>query len=284
VVIGRQAERSESTKARILVVARDLFVRRGYAAVPAEDLVREAGLTRGALYHHFGGKEGLFAALYEQVQREVTDRIDAAADGAADAWSALRIGCHTFLESCLDPVVQQVVLLDAPVVLGWEAWREVDARYGLGSLKEGLHHARESGAIAGQPLDAAGLPDVALFEETAETNTGKTPAAHASAPKFGRNSKIFPVADQTCPPGLDNTEKGPVGFAQENSNCYSIHTFTFGISSSGGSNYGSPLLFKELDGWQLHTKRTRVWRRKKKRPRPKRKRAGPTPFWTVIPI
>jgi AcrR family transcriptional regulator len=154
VVIGRQAERSESTKARMLVVARDLFVRRGYAAVPAEDLVREAGLTRGALYHHFGGKEGLFAALYEQVQREVTDRIDAAADGAADAWSALRIGCHTFLESCLDPVVQQVVLLDAPVVLGWEAWREVDARYGLGSLKEGLHHARESGAIAGQPLDA----------------------------------------------------------------------------------------------------------------------------------
>ena len=152
--MGRQAERTEATRARLIEVARRLFTERGYQAVPAEELVREAGLTRGALYHHFGGKDGLFAALYEQVQREVTARIEQAADAAPDAWSALRAGCHAFLECCVDPEVQRIVLLDAPVVLSWEAWREVDARYGLGSLKQGLREAQAAGAIAGDDLDA----------------------------------------------------------------------------------------------------------------------------------
>lgn len=150
----RQAERTEATRALLLRVARRMFVERGYAAVPAEDLVREAGLTRGALYHHFGGKDGLFAALYEQVQREVTARIDAAAEARVDAWEALRAGCHAFLECCTDPEVQRIVLLDAPVVLSWEAWREVDVRHGLGSLREGLQMAHESGAVAGDSLEA----------------------------------------------------------------------------------------------------------------------------------
>lgn len=152
--MNRQAQRTESTRARLLQVARRMFAAHGYQAVPAEDLVREAGLTRGALYHHFGGKDGLFAALYEQIQQEVTARIDTAADREPDAWSALRTGCHTFLECCLDAEVQQIMLLDAPVVLSWNQWREVDMRYGLGSLKAGLQAARERGEIADQPLDA----------------------------------------------------------------------------------------------------------------------------------
>jgi AcrR family transcriptional regulator len=153
--MNRQSQRTEATRARLLEVARRMFVDRGYAAVPAEELVREAGLTRGALYHHFGGKDGLFAVLYEQVQREVTERIDAAAEVQPDAWGALRAGCRAFLECCVDPEVQRIVLLDAPVVLSWEAWREVDARYGLGSLREGLRMAREAGALAGGSPEAA---------------------------------------------------------------------------------------------------------------------------------
>ena len=152
--MNRQIQRTEATRARLLEVARRMFVAHGYQGVPAEDLVREAGLTRGALYHHFGGKDGLFAALYEEVQREVTARIDAAADVHTDAWEALVAGCHAFLECCVDPEVQRIVLLDAPVVLSWEAWRAVDARHGLGSLSMGLRMAHEAGAIDGDSLEA----------------------------------------------------------------------------------------------------------------------------------
>lgn len=152
--MNRQEQRTEATRARLLQVARRMFVERGYQAVPAEELVREAGLTRGALYHHFGGKDGLFAALYAQVQGEVTARIDRAADAAPDAWSALRAGCHAFLECCMDPEVQRIVLLDAPVVLSWEAWREVDQGSGLGSLKAGLRQAQEAGLLPGHSAEA----------------------------------------------------------------------------------------------------------------------------------
>ncbi|HET9494872.1 MAG TPA: TetR/AcrR family transcriptional regulator [Chloroflexia bacterium] len=150
----RQAERTEATKARLLEVTRRLFVERGYNEVPAEELVREAGLTRGALYHHFGGKDGLFTALYEQIQREVNDRIDRVADAAPDPWSALVAACHEFLECSVDPEVQRITLLDAPAVLSWDAKRELDARYCLGALKEGLRVAQESGAIRLESLDA----------------------------------------------------------------------------------------------------------------------------------
>lgn len=149
----RQAQRTEMTKAKLLDVARQLFVEHGFAHVPAEELVQQAGLTRGALYHQFGGKEGLFAALHEIIQQEVTARITVAAEQAPDAWSGLRTGCHAFLQACVDPEVQRIMLLDAPVVLSWERWREVDAQYGLGSLKEGLRYAMESGFIAAQPID-----------------------------------------------------------------------------------------------------------------------------------
>jgi AcrR family transcriptional regulator len=150
----RQQQRTERTRALLLEAGRRLFAARGYQAVPAEDLVREAGLTRGALYHHFNGKDGLFAALYEQVQQEVTARIDAAADAQPDAWSALRAGCYAFLDCCTDPVVRRIMLLDAPSVMSWDRWREVDMRYGLGSLKEGLQQAVAEGEMHGDSLDA----------------------------------------------------------------------------------------------------------------------------------
>ena len=162
-----QAERTASTRSKLLQAARTLFVARGFAAVPAEELVREAGLTRGALYHHFGGKEGLFAALYEQMQREITERIEASASAAPDAWSALRAGCRAFLEACADPEVQRIVLLDAPAVLSWEEWRAVDARYGLGSLREGLEAAVAEGAIPAQPIDAIAYPLLGAMNEAA---------------------------------------------------------------------------------------------------------------------
>ncbi len=156
---NRHALRTDATKARLLEAARLLFTDRGFGGVTAEELVQHAGLTRGALYHHFGGKgvlggkEGLFAALYEEVQQEIAAKIRQAAENRADSWSALRAGCHAFLDACVDPTVRRVVLLDAPAVLGWEHWREVDARHGLGLLKEGLREAMEESAIRDRPVD-----------------------------------------------------------------------------------------------------------------------------------
>lgn len=151
---NRQMQRTEATRAKLLAVARELFVRDGFASVPAEEIVREAGLTRGALYHQFGGKEGLFAELYTLVQEEINARIGEAAATERTAWDAVRAGCHAFLRACIDPVVQRIVLLDAPTVLSWERWREVDAQYGFGSLKAGLLAAQQAGDLNLDSVDA----------------------------------------------------------------------------------------------------------------------------------
>jgi AcrR family transcriptional regulator len=152
--VNRQEQRTQATKAKLLAIARKLFVAQGFNHVPAEELVRQAGLTRGALYHHFGGKEQLFIALYEQLQKEIAERIQVAAETAADPWSALQVGCHAFLTACTDPEVRQIVLLDAPSVLSWQQWREVDAQYSLGLLKAGLQAAVENQEIRVKSVDA----------------------------------------------------------------------------------------------------------------------------------
>lgn len=170
---SKHALRTEATKTRLLDSARLLFTERGFGGVTAEELVQHAGLTRGALYHHFGGKGalggkgGLFAALYENVQREIGTRIKEAAEEQRDSWSALRAGCHAFLDACVDPTVRRVVLLEAPAVLGWEQWREVDARYGLGLLKEGLREAMADGAIRDRPVDPVAHSLVGAMNEVA---------------------------------------------------------------------------------------------------------------------
>ncbi len=151
-VKSTQVERSEATRAELIAAARRLFGERGYADVGTEEIVRAAGVTRGALYHHFESKRELLAAVYEQVEGELTQRIATAALGGSDPVEALRAGTGMFLDACLDPEVQRIVLLDAPSVLGWERWREIAADHGLGLVEAALGAAMEAGAIAEQPL------------------------------------------------------------------------------------------------------------------------------------
>ena len=150
--MSRREERSATTRSELLAVARRLFGERGYAGVGTEEIVRTAGVTRGALYHHFESKRELLAAVYEQVERELTERIASAALGGSDPVEALRAGSAMFLDACLVPEVQRIVLLDAPAVLGWERWREIAAEHGLGLVEAALGAAMESGGIAKQPL------------------------------------------------------------------------------------------------------------------------------------
>jgi AcrR family transcriptional regulator len=149
-----QAERSEATRDALIEAARPLFAQHGYAAVGTEQIVQAAGLTRGALYHHFGGKRELFAAVYERVEADLAQRIAAGAlaGGAASPLAAMRAGAEEFLQACTEPEAQRIALLDGPSVLGWDRWREIAAKHGLGLIEATLQAAIDAGAIADQPV------------------------------------------------------------------------------------------------------------------------------------
>lgn len=148
----RKAEQSEATRGALVAAARELFAERGYGAVGTEEIVRAAGVTRGALYHHFGGKRDLFQSVYEEVEAELVQRIATEAMTAADPLEALAAGAHAVLEACEDPAVQRIALMDAPSVLGWEAWREIGMRYGLGLVEATLQAGIDAGVLAPQPV------------------------------------------------------------------------------------------------------------------------------------
>jgi len=146
--------RSEATRRQLVSAARALFGASGYAGVGTEEIVRAAGVTRGALYHQFRDKADLFAAVAEEVEAEIAGRIAAGAAEAAadDPVGALRIGAQLFLDACAEPEVERIILLDAPAVLGWEAWRDLAGRYGLGLVQVALQTAMDAGAIVAQPV------------------------------------------------------------------------------------------------------------------------------------
>lgn len=149
----RQQDRTRATRAALIAAARRLFTERGYAAVPAEEIVAAAGLTRGALRHHFGDKRELLRAAFEQLETEITSRVAAAVAGAADSWTAATMGLAAFLDACQDREVIQIALTDAPAVLGWAAWRAIEAEHGLGLISAGLDQAMAEGVIAAQPVN-----------------------------------------------------------------------------------------------------------------------------------
>ncbi len=148
----RQTERSEATRRVLVDAGRELFADRGYAAVGTEEVVRRAGVTRGALYHHFTDKRDLFRAVYEDVEEELVRSIGEAMGSAKDPWELLVTGMRSWLEACADPKVMQIGLIDAPAVLGWQEWREISARYGLGLVSMGLEGAMEAGVLRRQPV------------------------------------------------------------------------------------------------------------------------------------
>src|SRR6188472_10048 len=166
---NKHVERSERTRAQLIAAARELFPDRGYANVPVEEIVRRAGVTRGALYHQFpGGKEDLFAAVFDEVETEVMAGIaDTLSEvGAENPVEGVRAGIDATLELALDPGLVQLTILDAPAVLGWEAWRAAAERYGLGLVRAGLIAAMDAGEMARAPVDPLAQLLLAAVEES----------------------------------------------------------------------------------------------------------------------
>ena len=153
-----QAERSEATRGRLISTARRLFAERGFAATSTEEILGEAGVSRGALYHHFPSKTDLFRATFEAVEDDLTAQVLAAAAGSGetDPMRILELGFAAFLDQCVNPEVQRIVMLDGPNVLGWDTWHELDERYALGTLKTVLTAAVQLGRIEEAAVDPLG--------------------------------------------------------------------------------------------------------------------------------
>lgn len=113
---------AEATRQLLVSVARERFTERGYAATSVEEIIRRAGVARGALYHHFAGKEALFRAVYEAVQADTASRVMAAALAGADPWAGVRTGLSAFLDACLEPEFRRIVVLDSVPVLAQGVW------------------------------------------------------------------------------------------------------------------------------------------------------------------
>jgi AcrR family transcriptional regulator len=157
--VRRTAEAAAQTRASLLEAGIGYFAMHPYGEASMEAIAGRLGVTRGAIYHHFGSKRGFFAAVVESVMAGLRDRVVAAAERAAHGWDGLRAGSDVFLEAAADDTFRRIVLVDAPAVLGWEAWKEIDDRTSASSLREGLAELREQGALKTDDIDAlaAGL-------------------------------------------------------------------------------------------------------------------------------
>ena len=177
-----QAERTEATRAALLQAARALFAEKGYAAVPAEEIVRAAGVTRGALYHHFQDKKDLFRAVHESLEEELVARIGSMIQNEEEVLALILVGVDAFLDACEDPSFARIALQEAPSVLGWAEWREIDMRYSLGLIIGVLRHGMATGQLREQPVEPLGHLIASAMGEAAILLANGTPREHVRAP------------------------------------------------------------------------------------------------------
>src|SRR5581483_1301339 len=165
---SRQAQRSDTTRRELLSVARGLFTDEGFASATLDDVVERAGVTKGALYHHFRDKKELFRAVFEELEMEMCNEIIAAAATAGDdVLEQMRRGVQAFLDAAADPAKQRICLVDGPSVLGWETWREIDEQYGYGLTKGILQAAMDAGVIKQRPVEPLAHIMLAALSEAA---------------------------------------------------------------------------------------------------------------------
>jgi AcrR family transcriptional regulator len=164
----RQAERSDTTRRAIIQAARDLFAGDGYDRTSIEQIAEKAGMSKGALYHHFRDKAEVLAAVYEDIARGTVGKLLAGVDPAADPIESLKDGTRRFLELCTTSDERQITLVDAPAVLGWQRWRQIDAETGgMGLLRAGLQAAADTGLIAPDQLEERAYLLMATLTEAA---------------------------------------------------------------------------------------------------------------------
>jgi len=164
-----QGERTAQTRAALITAARRLFGAEGFADAGAERIAREAGMTRGALYHQFADKTDLFAAVLDEVEAEIAQRVAGAVAGfdPADTTGMLLAGADAWLDASAEPDLQRIVLLDGPSVLGWDRWREICLQHTVGLIAALLQDGIDRGSLAPQPVLALTHVLVGAVDEAA---------------------------------------------------------------------------------------------------------------------
>ena len=164
---NKNVARGEATRGQLLSIATRMFAERGYEDTSIEAVLREAGVSRGSLYHHFASKEALFEAVAEEVETSVGAQTLAAAAGADGPVEALRAGSVAWIRLAGDPVVQRILLIDAPSVLGWERWRAMEEHHALGGIKAILHVITGPGRLRPELADTLAHVLLASVNEVA---------------------------------------------------------------------------------------------------------------------
>jgi AcrR family transcriptional regulator len=172
--VNQRVEQGQATRAALIDVATELFATNGYEATAIPAVLDAAGVSRGALYHHFASKEALFEAVLQSVEAQATLKVTRAARGATDPLDGLRRGCAAYLAMCRDPVVRRISLIDAPAVVGWERWREIDEQHSFGLIKAAIAAIAADGRVKPELVDVmahvvlAALLEVALLVARAD--------------------------------------------------------------------------------------------------------------------
>jgi AcrR family transcriptional regulator len=180
--VNKNVERGQATRAQLIGVATRLFAAQGYDGTSIEAVLAESGVSRGSLYHHFAGKDALFLAVMEEVGTRTAQPVLEEMLAAPDPVAALRIGCLGWIRLAGDPVIQQIMLIDAPAVLGWQRWRELDEHTTLGVIRGALTYAAETGRIEQRHADVfAHIVLAAANEVTLMIARSDDPAAALAA-------------------------------------------------------------------------------------------------------
>jgi AcrR family transcriptional regulator len=161
-----RSERGAATRQQVLATATRLFADLGYENVSIDLVLKECGISRGALYHHFRNKEALFATVLEEVEARIVETVANQSKDAANPLDALRTGCNAWLDLVAsDAAVRRIAVIDAPAVLGWHAWREMEVRYALGLLQNTLEIAASLGCLEQQHVEAYASMLLAVLNE-----------------------------------------------------------------------------------------------------------------------
>jgi AcrR family transcriptional regulator len=165
--MDKRRAQGQATRQHLVEVATRLFAERGYDGTSIEAVLDVAGVSRGSLYHHFATKQALFEAALDAVETRIGNETMAAVQGATDALDGLRRGCLAWVRLAGDPVVQRIVLIDAPSVLTWQRWREIEEEYGLGLIKGAMVLAAREGRLRPDLVDVFAHMVLATMNELA---------------------------------------------------------------------------------------------------------------------
>jgi AcrR family transcriptional regulator len=179
--MSKRAARGRATREQLIEVATRLFAENGYEDTSIEDVLAAAGVSRGALYHHFAGKDALFGAVVESVETRVMADLAAAAGDIPDVVERLRVLALTWIGMAVDPVIQRITLLDAPSVLGIEHWLDPDQQQALTAMKALLREVSEDGRLAPELVDPFATMLLGALDEMALT-VARAPEPEAALP------------------------------------------------------------------------------------------------------